>query len=116
MLAGKELARRIVELADELKAIDVVTLDVRGKVSYADFLVIASGTSDRHVQSIADKVARDLKDEGTRNLGIEGLQEGNWVLSDYGDVVFHVFHQFTRQVYQLEQIWQTPPKSSSSGS
>ena len=113
MLQGEDLANRIVELADELKAQDMIVLDVRDKVSYADFLVIASGTSDRHVQSIAERVAKDLKDEGTRNMGIEGLKEGNWVLTDYGDVVFHVFHQFTREVYRLEEIWHTRPKSNS---
>jgi ribosome-associated protein len=112
MLQGEELANRIVELADELKAQDMIILDVRDKVSYADFLVIASGTSDRHVQSIAEQVAKDLKEAGTRNMGIEGLKEGNWVLTDYGDVVFHVFHHFTREVYRLEEIWQKPPKSN----
>ena len=112
MLQGEELANRIVELAEDLKAQDTIVLDVRDKVSYADFLVISSGTSDRHVQSIAERIAKDLKDEGTRNMGIEGLKEGNWVLTDYGDVVFHVFHHFTRQVYRLEEIWQTRPSTS----
>ncbi|MEZ4270544.1 MAG: ribosome silencing factor [Myxococcota bacterium] len=69
-------------------------------------LVLASGTSDRHVQSIAEGCAESLKNQGVRTLSSEGLREGQWALVDFGDVVLHVFHQFTRDVYDLETLWQ----------
>jgi ribosome-associated protein len=87
-----------------------VVIDVRGRSSYADFLVIASGTSDRHVQSIAELVDTTLSHEGARPLGREGLREGQWALIDFGAVVMHVFHQFTREVYDLETMWRDAPR------
>lgn len=103
------LAQQVVELALERKALDVVTIDVRGKVSYADYIVVASGTSDRHVQSIAESVRGTLHKSGVRVLGREGMREGQWALIDFGDVVFHVFHAFARQSYDLDNLWQDAP-------
>jgi ribosome-associated protein len=99
-----------VDLAQDRKALDVVVLDVRGRTSYADFLVIASGTSDRHVQSIAELVDTTVSREGTRPIGSEGLREGQWALIDFGAVVVHIFHQFTREVYDLETLWRDAPR------
>lgn len=88
-----------------------MVLDIRSSSSYADFLVIASGTSDRHVQSVAELVSMTLKkDLGAIPIGVEGLREGQWALIDFGDVILHVFHQFTREVYALEELWSDAPR------
>lgn len=84
---------------------------MRGRVSYTDFVVIASGTSDRHVKAVADAIGPALKREhGLKALGQEGLREGQWALIDFGDVILHVFHQFTREVYALEELWRDAPR------
>lgn len=105
------LARRLADVALERKALQVVVLDVRGRSSYTDFLVIASGTSDRHVQSIAELVESTMKKEhGIKVIGSEGLREGQWALVDFGDAVLHVFHQYTRDTYALEALWRDAPR------
>src|SRR5690242_8860288 len=104
------LARRVADLALEKKALDVEVIDVRGLSSYTDFLVVASGTSDRHVQSIGEGVEGSLRGEGKTVIGSEGLREGQWALIDFGEVVLHVFHQFTRQVYDLDGLWARAPR------
>lgn len=109
-LESEELARRIADLTLERKALNVVVLDVRGRSSYTDFLVIASGTSDRHVQGIAEIVEETLRQSAMRPIGHEGLREGQWALVDFGSVVLHVFHQFTRDVYDLEALWRDAPR------
>lgn len=98
------------DLALERKALDVVVIDLRNRSAYADFLVIASGTSDRHVQAIVEHIDESLGKAGTKALGVEGLREGQWALADFGSVVVHVFHQYTRQVYDLEAMWRDAPR------
>lgn len=115
-LDTQALTHRIAELAVERKALDVITLDISGRSSYADALVIASGTSDRHVQSIAEMIESTLNKEGVRSIGREGLREGQWALIDFGGVVLHVFHQFTRESFDLESLWKTAPKRLAQGS
>lgn len=90
---------------DELKARDVREIDVRGKTSIADLLVIASGTSTRHVKSIADEVVKFVKRAGMLPLGVEGQQEAEWVLVDLGDVIVHVMLPRIREFYGLERLW-----------
>ena len=107
---GEALVRRVAELALDGKALDVIVIDVRGQSTYTDFLVVASGTSDRHVQSVAEGIDEALRAAGMRAIGTEGLREGQWALLDYGSVVVHVFHQFTRQVYKLEELWREAPR------
>jgi ribosome-associated protein len=104
-LDAQTLASRIRVLTDERKAVDISVVDVRGRSSYTDFLVVASGTSDRHVSSIAEYVETTLKQEGITALGSEGLREGQWALIDFGNVILHVFHPFTRTLYDLETLW-----------
>ncbi len=87
-------------------------MDVRGRASYTDFIIIASGTSDRHVQSVAEHVVASLREEGERALGSEGVRDGQWALIDCGGVVVHVFHQFTRRVYDLDGLWSKAPRVS----
>lgn len=90
---------------EELKARDVVEIDVRGKSSVTDFMVIASGTSTRHVKSIADEVVRFAKRLEVMPLGVEGEREAEWVLVDLGDVVVHVMLPRVREFYGLERLW-----------
>ena len=90
---------------EELKAKDVVEIDVRGKSSVCDFMVIASGTSTRHVKSIADEVVKFAKRLDCQPLGVEGEREAEWVLVDLGDVVVHVMLPRVREFYALERLW-----------
>lgn len=92
-------------LAD-MKAVDVRVIDVRGANDVADFMVVASGTSDRHLRAIADRVVQMCKASGQRPLGIEGEGQGEWVLVDLPDVMVHVMLPRTREFYQLEQLWE----------
>jgi ribosome-associated protein len=89
----------------ELKAKDGVEIDVRGKSSVCDYMVVASGTSTRHVKSIADEVVRFAKKLGVMPLGVEGEREAEWVLVDLGDVVVHVMLPRVREFYALERLW-----------
>ena len=99
------LAQRAAALCLDLKANDVVVLDVRGVTDMTDFFVIASGTSDTHVRSVAEHVLEELRREGTRAHHVEGVQQGRWVLLDYVDMVVHIFHPTLREFYQLERLW-----------
>ncbi len=101
----RQLAQRVAALALELKALDVVILDLRGVADVTDCFVIASGTSDAHVRGIAHHILDELRSEGVRAHHEEGLQQGRWVLLDYVDVVVHIFHPQLREFYQLERLW-----------
>jgi ribosome-associated protein len=90
---------------DELKARDAVEIDVRGKSSVTDYMIVASGTSTRHVKSIADEVVRFVKKLDVQPLGVEGEREAEWVLVDLGDVVVHVMLPRVREFYALERLW-----------
>lgn len=90
---------------DDLKAKDVREIDVRGKTSVTDLVVVASGTSTRHVKSIADEVVRSAKKAGLPPLGVEGQREAEWVLVDLGDIIVHVMLPRTREFYGLERLW-----------
>nr|WP_285895589.1 ribosome silencing factor [Rheinheimera oceanensis] len=90
---------------DDMKGRDIVTLDVRGKSSVTEFMIVCSGTSNRHTKSIADYVASEAKKAGLPTLGIEGQASGEWVLLDLDDVVVHVMLEETRSFYQLEKLW-----------
>ena len=102
---GESIARRAAALASELKASDIVVLDLRGVTDMTDFFVIASGTSDTHVRAVAEHIQAGLKDAGVSTTMTEGLTQGRWALLDYTDCVIHVFHPTLRQFYQLERLW-----------
>jgi ribosome-associated protein len=90
---------------DEHKAEDIVTIDLAGKSSLADLMIIASGRSDRHVGAIADHVFKELKELGLKHLHIEGVPHCDWVLVDAGDVIVHIFRPEVRAFYRLERLW-----------
>ncbi len=102
---GEPIAFRAAELAAELKANDIVVLDLRGVTEMTDFFVIASGTSDTHVRSVAEHIQAGLKATGVSTTLTEGLTQGRWAVLDYTDCVIHVFHPTLRQFYQLERLW-----------
>ena len=102
---SEQLARRAAALAADMKAEDVVILDLRGVSDVADFFVIASGSSDTHVRAIAQHVQEEMKHEGMPATSNEGLTQGRWALLDFVDCVVHVFHPALRQFYQLERLW-----------
>lgn len=99
------LAQRAAAACHELKAQDVTILDLSGVTDMTDCFVIASGTSDTHVRSIAEHVLQVLREEGTRVHHEEGVTQGRWALLDFVDIVVHVFHPTLRQFYQLERLW-----------
>ncbi len=104
--AARRAALAIAEAGLDKKALNVEIIDVRGKVDYADFVVVMSGRSDRQVSAIAKNVQEHLKKEhGVDCIGVEGLPQGHWVLMDFGDVIVHVFHEDTRGYYDLESLW-----------
>ena len=99
----RNLARKALE---DLKAEDIIEMDVRDKTSVTDYIVVASGTSNRHVKSIANNVVVEAKHAGVQPLGVEGEDQAEWVLVDLGDVVVHVMQPQVREFYDLESLWQ----------
>jgi ribosome-associated protein len=91
---------------NDSKAEDLVSIDITGKTTFGDHMVVASGRSHRHVGAIADRLLSDLKDKGVRDSRVEGLKSCDWVLVDAGDVIVHVFRPEVRTFYNLEKMWQ----------
>jgi ribosome-associated protein len=106
---GDALIELALDALDDLKGVDPVVIDVRELSSVMDYLVIASGTSARHVKSLADNVIVKVKKHELRPIGVEGETVGEWVLVDFGDVVVHVMQPATRGFYDLERLWTAPP-------
>jgi ribosome-associated protein len=100
-----ELRSLVLEALDELKGVDIVSLDVGDVSGFTDHMVIASGTSTRHVKSLADNVIKRCREAGVRPLGTEGETPGEWILVDLGDVVLHVMLPDTRAFYNIEKLW-----------
>lgn len=105
-LTSEEVAKLAIAALEDVKAQDIVSINVREKTSVTDFMVIASGSSSRHVKSLVDNVLEKVKEQGVRPLGSEGLDTGEWALLDLGDVVVHVMLPTARQFYDLERLWQ----------
>jgi len=99
------LSRLVADILDDMKAIDVVSLDVRHLTSITDAMFVASGRSDRHVRAIAESVLERCKDAGYKALGVEGLEAGEWVLIDLADVIVHVMIPAKRAFYEIEKLW-----------
>lgn len=104
----KELRALVLETLDDMKAKDVHVIDVRGKTAVTDLMIIASGTSDRHVKSIAEAVAYQAKEAGQPPIGTEGVEGGEWALVDLNGIVLHVMLPKVRDFYNLERLWSAP--------
>jgi ribosome-associated protein len=100
-----ELAHRIVDVASDKKASDIVLLRTAEVTTMADYFVIASGRSDRQVQVLGQAIVDELREEGIRPLGVEGMRTARWVLLDYGSVIVHLFAPEEREYYGLERLW-----------
>ena len=98
------------EIIKERKALDPIVFEVGKLTSITDYFLIASGNSSRQVQAIARHLTRRMREEGFRAYGVEGEQEGQWILMDYGDVVIHIFYQPVREFYDLEGLWIEAPR------
>lgn len=114
-MESNQLASFIVEALDDLKAKDVQVLSVGDISSIADVMIIASGTSNRHVKSLAEHVELEAKKEGVRVIGVEGADTAEWVLVDFGDVIAHIMLPATRAFYDLESLWTLKPGTTSEG-
>ena len=100
-----ELKKIIIQTLDINKALDIVSIDLKHKSSMADYMIIASGTSSRHIQSLSEQVLDKLKDNGIKDSKIEGKDSNEWKLVDGIDLVIHIFHPEKRKFYELEKIW-----------
>lgn len=109
---SRENVSRALETAltslDDSKAEDIIKIDIRGKSPLADFMIVATGRSHRHVAAIADHLIRALKDGGFGNPRVEGLAGADWVLVDTGDIIIHLFRPEVREFYNIEKMWQAP--------
>lgn len=103
------VTRVVLGSLEDDKAEDILAIDIRGKSSFADMLVVASGRSARHVGALADHIMRKLKDSGVKEVRVEGLPAADWVLVDAGDVVVHLFRPEVRAFYNIEKIWAAGP-------
>lgn len=99
------LLGQITSWLDEAKAEEVVTIDLKGKSSIGDYMVVATGRSDRHVGAIAEQIQRKLKEAGRGRIRLEGIEACDWVLIDTGDIIIHVFRPEVRDFYKLEKMW-----------
>jgi ribosome-associated protein len=99
----------ILSRLDDMKAEETVTIDLRGKSAFSDYMIVTSGRANRHVGAIAENVAKSLKENGIKSLHIEGLPNCDWVLIDSGDVIVHVFRPEVREFYNLERLWTQGP-------
>ena len=106
-LTVEQLLALVLAALEDGKAREVKVIDVRGKTSITDYMVVASGTSERHVKAVADQVVEKAKEQGVKPLGTEGQQAAEWVLVDLGDVIVHMMKPQTREFYQLEKLWET---------
>ena len=107
---SEALTDLIVEALDDVKAKDIVRLDVRDMTTVTDYMIVASGTSNRHVKALADNVAEKAKAAGRRPIGIEGEDGSEWVLLDLGDTLVHVMLPKVREFYNLEKLWSISPQ------
>ena len=111
-ISGIDATSRAIELVlaslDDSKAENIVSIDIHKKSSLGDYMVIASGRSNRHVAAVADHLMRALKEAGLGQARVEGLPSADWVLIDAGDVIVHVFRPEVREFYNIEKMWQAP--------
>ena len=99
------LKKEIINILDANKALDIISIDLKGKSSIADFMIIASGTSSRHIQSLSEQVFEKFKSKGIYNCKIEGRESNDWKLVDGIDLIVHIFNPEKRKFYELEKMW-----------
>ncbi|MCK9397715.1 MAG: ribosome silencing factor [Methylobacter sp.] len=104
-MQAEDILKIVQDVLDERKGQSITTLDVRGKTSFTDYMVVVTGTSDRHLKSLCDYVSEKLKENGVKPLGVEGDLGSDWVLLDLGDVIVHAMTAQAREFYQLEKLW-----------
>ncbi|GAA0486961.1 MULTISPECIES: ribosome silencing factor [Tatumella] len=104
-MQGQTLQSFVIDKVDDLKAQNIIAIDVRGKSSITDCMVICTGTSNRHVVSIADHLAQESRAAGVSPLGTDGKDDGEWVVVDLGEVIVHIMQEESRQLYELEKLW-----------
>lgn len=102
------VAAKILEILETQSAEEIVQIDLEGKSSIADYMIVATGRSNRHVSALSDYVQRGLKELGHAKLGVEGMEQCDWVLIDAGDVIVHLFRPEVREFYALEKMWSVP--------
>ncbi|WP_150912565.1 ribosome silencing factor [Marinobacter halotolerans] len=115
-MQAEQLRELVVNALENIKAQDVSVIDVRDRTSVTDYMVLASGTSNRHVKSLADSVVSEAKEQGVRAGNVEGSGVSDWILVDLGDVVVHVMMPATREFYDLERLWRDAPNLGVAGS
>ncbi|MEQ1577719.1 MAG: ribosome silencing factor [Hyphomicrobium sp.] len=103
--SSETLLKEVVAWLDEAKAEEIVTIDLAGKSSLGDFMIIATGRTDRHVGGIADQLRQKLKAAGVDNIRVEGTETCDWVIADAGDIIVHIFRPEVRDFYKLEKMW-----------
>jgi ribosome-associated protein len=114
-IAADEALKAILTTLEDSKAEDIVSIDIAGKSALADYMVVATGRSQRHVSSIAEHISRDLTEAGGRVARVEGVPHCDWVLLDAGDVIVHIFRPEVRSFYNLEKMWSAEePQSAAS--
>lgn len=113
-LNASDIERLVLDILEDKKAQDIVTIDLRGKSDFSDTMIIASGTSQRHVSTLGDYVNRTLKEHGVEGVIVEGTGQSDWVLVDALSVVVHIFRPEVRDMYNLEKMWQVPAMNNAS--
>lgn len=108
-MSPQELQQLVQTALEDLKGVDIITLDVADRTSVTDYMVVATGTSQRHVKSLANAVSEKSKESGVRPLGVEGDGDADWVLVDLGDVIVHIMTRESRDFYALEKLWSMTP-------
>jgi len=114
-LNSTDMARLAAGAALDKKALDPLVIDLRGISSVSEYFVIVTGTSDRHVQAVAENIMEAFKSIGVKTLGEEGFREGRWILLDYGEIVVHVFLEPVREYYDIERLWIDAPRLDLTG-
>jgi ribosome-associated protein len=109
---AEETLKLILSRLDDMKAEETVTIDLRGKSAFSDYMIVTSGRANRHVGAIAENVAKGLKETGIKTIHVEGLPNCDWVLIDSGDVIVHVFRPEVREFYNLERLWTQSPAAA----
>ena len=116
IMQAEQLRELVVNALEAIKAQDISVIDVSDRTSVTDYMVLASGTSNRHIKSLADSVVSEAKERGARAGNVEGSGGSDWILVDLGDVVVHVMMPATREFYDLERLWRDAPSLGAAGS